>query len=222
MSLQEWLSIATKGLAAEGRERVRREIEAHYEAAVEEASEQGLDTEVAQPTALRALGDCGKAQRRFNRVFLTEVEEAACKEMLRGNGFFQTEVGSWMMWSCLMIPAYTFPYNQMFLGQRWILPGLCGIALFVFWHVFSQSLSRFLNIPMALFAHAALSIPLTIALILCLLHGLQWASLISDRQAMVAQSDSVFLVPFILSPSVWVTFRMYRKVRGHAGGTATT
>jgi hypothetical protein len=72
--LQSWLAIATDGLAAEGKERVRWEIEAHYAEAVEEQIRTGVDEATAREVALDELGSPKAAKERFTRVHFTETE----------------------------------------------------------------------------------------------------------------------------------------------------
>jgi len=74
-SLAEWLEIATDGIAAAGRERITREIEAHFAEAVKAHLAQGESEPVAQINALEELGDAKTAGRRFRKRHLTAQEE---------------------------------------------------------------------------------------------------------------------------------------------------
>ena len=74
-SLTEWLEIATDGLAVPGRERVRREIGAHFTQAVKAHLAEGQSEPVAQINALEELGDANTAQRNFRKRHLTKDEE---------------------------------------------------------------------------------------------------------------------------------------------------
>jgi hypothetical protein len=73
-SLAAWLEIATKGIAAAGRERITREIEAHFAEAVEAHLAQGETEEAAKADALGELGDAKTARGRFRKRHLTERE----------------------------------------------------------------------------------------------------------------------------------------------------
>jgi hypothetical protein len=74
-SLTEWLETATDGLAAPSRERITREISAHYAAAVESHLSQGESDPVAKANALGELGDPKKSRRKFHRRHLTVADE---------------------------------------------------------------------------------------------------------------------------------------------------
>jgi hypothetical protein len=74
-SLAEWLEIATDGIAAAGKERITREIEAHFAEAVKAHLAQGESGPVAQINALDELGDAKTAQRNFRKRHLTREEE---------------------------------------------------------------------------------------------------------------------------------------------------
>jgi hypothetical protein len=80
-SLTEWLEIATKGLAAPGRERITREIEAHFAAAVESHFAQGESEQDAQAHALSELGAPHLAAIKFNEQYLTESDEKYVKNL---------------------------------------------------------------------------------------------------------------------------------------------
>jgi hypothetical protein len=74
-SLAEWLEIATDGIAAAGRERVCREIGAHFAQAVKAHLAEGESEPVAEINALEELGDAKAAQRNFRKRHLTKEEE---------------------------------------------------------------------------------------------------------------------------------------------------
>jgi hypothetical protein len=80
-SLSEWLEIATKGIAAAGKERITREIEAHFAEAVEAHIAQGEPEPVAQAKAVIALGDATVAAKRFRRNHFTEEEVKSLEKM---------------------------------------------------------------------------------------------------------------------------------------------
>jgi len=85
-NLAEWLGIATRGLAASGRERITREIEAHFAEAVEAHLAQGEPEPVAQARAIIALGDATEAAKRFQRSCLTDEERQLVSKVLAGTG----------------------------------------------------------------------------------------------------------------------------------------
>jgi hypothetical protein len=73
--LAEWLEIATDGLAVPGRERVRREVGAHFGQAVRAHMAEGESEPVAKINALEELGDARTAQKDFRKRHLTKDEE---------------------------------------------------------------------------------------------------------------------------------------------------
>jgi hypothetical protein len=72
--LAEWLEIATEGIAAAGKERITREIEAHYAEAVEAHLAKGESESFAQTNAISDLGDANAAAKRFRKNHFTEKE----------------------------------------------------------------------------------------------------------------------------------------------------
>jgi hypothetical protein len=79
-NLAEWLETATEGIAPAGKERITREIGAHYTDAVAALRDKGESEEVAQARALEVLGDPTQALKRFRKNFITDLEE---KEIAR-------------------------------------------------------------------------------------------------------------------------------------------
>ncbi len=74
-SLSEWLEIATAGLTATAREKIEREISAHYLDSVETHRAKGETDEAAQAGALAELGNPGKAASKFTAEYVTEADE---------------------------------------------------------------------------------------------------------------------------------------------------
>jgi hypothetical protein len=72
--IAEWFNTATKGLCADARVRIRREIRSHYADAVENHLDEGLSEKEAGQRALEALGNPKKARRAFMRTYLTKAE----------------------------------------------------------------------------------------------------------------------------------------------------
>lgn len=73
-TLSEWLEVATRKLENTAKERIRKEIEAHYAEAVQTHREEGSTEIAAQAAALEELGDARTAGRRFRREHLTQGE----------------------------------------------------------------------------------------------------------------------------------------------------
>ena len=65
--LHEWVDIATRGLASWEKPRVRAEIEAHIQEAVEEAVAKGAEADTAKRRALHALGSPRQANKAYLR-----------------------------------------------------------------------------------------------------------------------------------------------------------
>jgi hypothetical protein len=76
-SLSRWLRIATRDLAPPGPERITREIEAHYAAAVESHLAQGESELDAKAKTVAELGDAHAAAKRFRKTHFTEAEAKA-------------------------------------------------------------------------------------------------------------------------------------------------
>lgn len=72
--LERWLHVATSDLCEDAKVRVRKEIESHFNAAYEEMQREGMIDAAARAWALTALGDPGKARRRYNKLYLTEQD----------------------------------------------------------------------------------------------------------------------------------------------------
>jgi len=79
-TLEQWLSVATRGLCDAAAERVRAEIGEHYASALESAGTADVDPLDVERRAVAALGDAKTANRQYRRVLLTEGEDA----LLRG------------------------------------------------------------------------------------------------------------------------------------------
>jgi hypothetical protein len=72
--LTEWIDIATCGLIAPARDRIREEVEAHFADAVEARMAGGLSVENAEVVAVHELGDARTAAWRFRKNHLTEAD----------------------------------------------------------------------------------------------------------------------------------------------------
>jgi hypothetical protein len=73
--LAAWLVLATFGLVAPAKDRIKREIEAHFADAVATHVSEGLSQDEAEPRALEELGDIHSAAKGFQKKHLTEEEE---------------------------------------------------------------------------------------------------------------------------------------------------
>lgn len=78
--LEDWLNQAVHHLSKNSADLVRREIQEHYEAAMEVAISDGANPEAAKTAAIRALGDPRDANCRYRRVLLSSSEAALLRE----------------------------------------------------------------------------------------------------------------------------------------------
>ena len=83
--LRRWLNIASDGLCADARDRVAREVSAHFVDALQDGLANGLDAASARDHAILGLGSPRAARRAYRRTFLTTREEGQV-EMLLGMG----------------------------------------------------------------------------------------------------------------------------------------
>lgn len=74
MTLERWLTIATRRLSAGAALQVRTEIESHYESAFDSALGEGLTESAASARAVESLGDPAEANRAYRKVLLTSLE----------------------------------------------------------------------------------------------------------------------------------------------------
>jgi hypothetical protein len=72
--LEQWLSVATRGLCESAAARVRADIGEHYLSALEAGATTGVDPLTVEQCAVAALGDAEIANREYRRVLLTDGE----------------------------------------------------------------------------------------------------------------------------------------------------
>jgi len=73
-SLDKWINEATRLLCASAKQRVRREVTSHYEAARAQLLGNGSSEHEAEAHALETLGDAKLAWRNFCRAYFTTAE----------------------------------------------------------------------------------------------------------------------------------------------------
>jgi hypothetical protein len=83
--LAAWLVLATFGLVPRARERIKREIEAHFADAVATHISKGLSQEAGEARALEELGEIRSAAKGFQKKHLTEDEEKWLQSLLTEN-----------------------------------------------------------------------------------------------------------------------------------------
>jgi hypothetical protein len=74
MTLEHWLSIATRRLSIGAALQVESEIASHYASALESALANGLSDSDAAHHAIQSLGDPHAANREYRKVLLTKLE----------------------------------------------------------------------------------------------------------------------------------------------------
>ena len=72
--LSRWLSVATKGLSDESKNRVHEEITTHFHDATDEGMRLGLSENIAAEQAVESLGSAPTARRAFRRTYLTRSQ----------------------------------------------------------------------------------------------------------------------------------------------------
>lgn len=73
-TLQDWLDIATRGLCADAKARVRKEVHEHFAAEYERLIVEGHTEQLATYAALQSLGGAKQAQDRFCKLHFTVTE----------------------------------------------------------------------------------------------------------------------------------------------------
>lgn len=128
-TLSDWLRIATWRLADSAKERIRSEIESHYNQAVEAHRENGLSEFAAHAAALEELGDPEAAAKRFRKQHLTESEaEKLEKSDKRARSIWN--LLSYCFLFCLFVtPA--FPFRPNILENYHSLPLYLATAFLV-------------------------------------------------------------------------------------------
>jgi len=84
-SLEAWLDIATRDLCDAAKERVRGEVEQHFNSTRETAIRDGLDETSAIADALETLGNSNRARKRFNGLYLTAKQFGWIRGIAEGN-----------------------------------------------------------------------------------------------------------------------------------------
>jgi hypothetical protein len=100
--LDNWLKQATRRLANDSSAKVRGEIQAHYESALDAAINSGVTTDEAERKALAALGDAKAVNRQYRSVLLTSAEA----RILRQGNCEARAICSrpWLRWSFAVLP----------------------------------------------------------------------------------------------------------------------
>ena len=95
LTVSEWVDAATRGLADEAKDRIRREVEGHYIDALRHNLESGLSDVAAHRAAVAGLGNVRHARRAFRRVHFT-------KRQAKGLDYLRAPT----LWRSLAPPLY--------------------------------------------------------------------------------------------------------------------
>jgi hypothetical protein len=123
-ALEQWLSVATRGLCDAAAERVRAEIGEHYASALESAGTADVDPLDVERRAVAALGDAKTANRQYRRVLLTEGEDVLLRRLT--SRMHRLWVGILMLLTAVAlvaIPASTLGYLK-YLFATMVIEGL--------------------------------------------------------------------------------------------------
>ena len=106
--LYAWLRIATEGLAARAKERIRLEIEAHYAEAVSDHLRKGLSECDARSAALAELGNARKAAKCFRERHLTSREAVGVEWAFSRQGSRWWLLSNYIYCACLFFAVKTY------------------------------------------------------------------------------------------------------------------
>lgn len=93
LSADLWVNAAAADLAPEAKERIAKEIGAHYDDALEEELCSGKDGVPAHLAALKRLGDPRAAAKIFQKTCLTAREDSRLSKLLKPPAFLMTRYG---------------------------------------------------------------------------------------------------------------------------------
>jgi hypothetical protein len=119
-TLNSWLNQAVRHLSRDSADLVRREIQDHYDAALEAALTSGIDPQQAERMAVQALGDPCVANRQYRKVLLTSSE---AKVLRKANAESQMICSTgWIRWTLLSAPGLLLMLSAISLAMH--LPSL--------------------------------------------------------------------------------------------------
>jgi hypothetical protein len=102
-TLDSWLKQATRRLSQESAAQVRKEIQEHYDSALEAAVTAGQNADLAEASALQALGNPQVANREYRKVLITASEARMLRESSWEAKAFCSR--QWLRWLLLGLPA---------------------------------------------------------------------------------------------------------------------
>jgi hypothetical protein len=128
-SLPEWLNAATENLSAPAKERIKLEIESHFQQAMESHCAEGLTEHEAQTRALTELGNAQAAARSFRKTHLTEKEANALKIELSRYRSVLVQLGLPGLWLLFFVIVFYFLKSDHI---PLILTGVVAIIILTF------------------------------------------------------------------------------------------
>lgn len=115
-TLDGWLHQAVRHLSKDSAVLVRREIQEHYDAALEAALHNGTDPEEAELMAVQALGDPCVANRQYRKVLLTSSEAAVLRQSNAESKMICSR--SWLKWMLLSAPGTLLLLSVIFFAMQ--------------------------------------------------------------------------------------------------------
>ena len=98
-TLDSWLNQAVRHLSKDSADLVRREIQEHYDAALEAALNNGIDLQQAELMGVQALGDPRVANRQYRKVLLTPSEARVLRQSNAESRMICSN--KWIKWTTL-------------------------------------------------------------------------------------------------------------------------
>ena len=118
-TLDSWLDQAVRRLSKDSAELVRREIQEHYNAALEAALISGIDPQQAGLMAIEALGDPCVANLQYRKVLLTSSEAKLLRESNAESRMICSN--NWVKWMMLSTPGTLLLLSPIFLAMHQVI-----------------------------------------------------------------------------------------------------
>ncbi len=96
-----WVTQATQNLCVDAQKRIRKEITAHCQDALESLEELGLLLEEAETRVLEELGDPTVANRAFQKTYLTPAQERYVARISSPSPTYYQTLGMAMVFACV-------------------------------------------------------------------------------------------------------------------------
>jgi hypothetical protein len=130
-SLDEWLSAATEKLSAPAKERIKLEIEAHFQDAIEAYRTEGQGDSEARVHALADLGDAKAAAKKFRKRHLTETETTHLKKTLNYYRKYSSPAWLGLVYGCYGL-FFILEFHLLKKNVPLILPAVLAVMVLAF------------------------------------------------------------------------------------------